>query len=128
MVRYLSLVQLILKLWKTVEYIGHLNPNFLKYKLLLVLLIKLRVVLLEIRAKQITRLEDMMQQVKVIIYMMVRMSDPLGSVCGLEKIIYVLGLKLNSTRNKNISLFRNNAGAVAADANFGTNDISWHIN
>ena len=61
---------------------------------------------------------------------MIKISDLLGFLNDLEKIIYRLGFELILKRNNNDrAQFRVNAnpGAVAYDANIEIRDISWCV-
>ena len=116
---------------RTIEYIDHCHPNLLMYKLLTSTGDEHESGFVRNQGNRDSHLKsDHIAAQRGHMYMMVKMSDLLGFVNDLEKIIYGLGFKLLLKRNNNDrALYRVNAnpGAVANDGNIEIRDISWCV-
>ena len=114
---------------RTIEYIDHCHPNLSMYKLLTSTLDEYENGFARNQGNRESQLKgDHIAAERAHMYMMVKMSDLIGFVNDLEKIIYGLGFKLILKRNNNDrALFRVNAGAdaVGNDGNIDIRDISW---
>ena len=116
---------------RTIEYIDHCHPNLLMYKLLTSIGDEYESGFVRNQGNRDSQLKGgHLAAERGHMYMTIKMSDLIGFVNDLEKIIYGLGFKLILKRNNNDrALFRNNAnpGAVANDANIEIRDMSWCV-
>ena len=116
---------------RTIEYIDHCHSYLLMYKLLTSTDDEYESCFVRNQDDRDSHFKvDHIAAERGHMYMMIKMSDLVGFVNDLEKIIYGLGFKLTLKRNKNDrALSRVNAGAdaVANDANIDIRYISWCV-
>ena len=117
---------------RTIEYIDHIQPNLLIYKLLTSTDDEYESGFVRNQGNRDIQLKgDHTASERGHIYMMAKMSDLFEFVNDLERLIYGLGFKLIIERNNNDrALFRPNAGAdaVANDDNIEIRDIYRVLN
>ena len=115
----------------TFEYIDHCHPNLLMYKLLTSIGDEYESGFVRNQGNRDSQFKgDHIAAERGHMYMMIRMSDLLGFVNDLEKIIYGLGFKLILKRNNNDrALYRvkANPGAIGNDGNIDIRNISWCV-
>ena len=116
---------------RSIEYIDHCHPNLLMYMLLTSTDDEYESCFVRNQGNRDIQLKGgHIVAERGHMYMMNKMSDLIGFVNDLEKIIYGLGFKLILKGNNNDrALFRVNAGAdaVGNDGNLDIRDISWCV-
>ena len=127
MMAVFSSVKLETSVGRTIEYIDHCHPNILMYKLLTSTDDEYESGFIRNINNRDSQLKnDHIAAERGHMYMMIKMSDLLGFINDLEKIIFGLGFKLSLKRNNNDRALYN-PGAVSNDGNIEIRVISWRV-